>query len=403
MRKIPDKKLKIVQEFKDLVKTNPIIGIVNMENLPAKQLQNMREQLRDMVVIKMTKKRLIKIALDSAKADKAGIEKLLDRLRGMPAMIFTKDNPFTLYKKLDANKSSAPAKAGQTANNDIIIPAGPTPFSPGPIIGELGALKIKAGIENGKVAIKEDSLVVKEGEQISAEIAGILTRLGIEPMEIGLDIVAVYENGEIYAKDVLAIDEDKYVADLKSAGIDAFSLAISIGYATSDTIKMMLQKAYSDAKAVGLSQSIEADDILKILIAQAESEMNGLKSQLNLPDAEKSEAEKPAEPVKAEAPEETQEADKPTDEAKVEEPAPVQDAKTSEEAEPAKEEVEPEAQKPVEDSEQAKPEEPEKDPKSSEEAEPKQDIEESSEKPEEPKETEEPAQEKPVKDAKPTE
>jgi len=352
MKKIPDKKLKIVQEFKDLVKQNPIVGIVNMENLPAKQLQNMREQMRGTVVIKMTKKRLMKIILEATEADKKGVDKLLETLKGMPAMIFTKENPFTLYKKLDSNKSSAPAKAGQTANIDIVIPAGPTPFSPGPIIGELGALKIKAGIEDGKVAIKEDATVVKEGEEISAQIAGILTRLGIEPMEVGLDLVAVYENGEIFAKDVLAIDEDEFMSKIAAAASDSFKLAIAVGIVTSDTIKPMLQNAYQDAKALGLSQSIEADEILIALVAKAEAGMSSLKSQLNLPDAPK--VDKPA-----------PEAEKTEPEPKVEEtPAPEvekaePEAVKEETPAPEVEKAEPEAVKeetPAPEAEKAEPE-----------------------------------------------
>ena len=52
-----------VQNFKDY----PIVGAVNMENLPTKQLQTMRETLRGKVVIKMAKRRLLKIAIDEAK------------------------------------------------------------------------------------------------------------------------------------------------------------------------------------------------------------------------------------------------------------------------------------------------------------------------------------------------
>ena len=84
-------------------------------------------------------------------------------------------------------------------------------FSPGriptSIIGELGAIGIKAGIEGGKVAIKEDAVVVKDGEVINANVAAILTRLGIEPMEIGLDLVAAYEKGSIFDKKILGVDE----------------------------------------------------------------------------------------------------------------------------------------------------------------------------------------------------
>src|SRR3989338_2085586 len=113
----------------------------------------------------------------------------------MPALLLKKENPFSLYKILKKSKSSASAKAGQIAPRDIIVPAGPTPFTPGPVISEFAALGIKAGVEGGKVAVKQDTTACKEGKPINAPLASMLARLGIEPMEIGLNLVAVFENG----------------------------------------------------------------------------------------------------------------------------------------------------------------------------------------------------------------
>ncbi len=281
-KKIPESKKKAVAEFVTLAKEFPIVGIVDVENLPAKQLQNMREQLRGSIRILMTKKRLMKIILDMAKADKKDIERLSEHLQGMPAMIFTKENPFKLYKKVSENKSSAPAKPGQTATKDIVVPAGPTPFSPGPIIGELGMIRIKTGIVDGKVAIKDDTTVVKKGEVISPTIAGILTRLGIEPMEIGLNVVAVYEDGSIFTRDMLEIDEKEYLDKVAVAAGETYNLAIQLGYATPDTIITLLQKASTDARAIGKSQTILADELVSELLAKAETEMTGLKESLGI-------------------------------------------------------------------------------------------------------------------------
>ena len=72
--KIPEKKKQIVKQLSQLVKDYPIVGIVNMENLPAKQLQNMKDQLRDTVEIIMTKQRMIKIILENCDADKKDIK-----------------------------------------------------------------------------------------------------------------------------------------------------------------------------------------------------------------------------------------------------------------------------------------------------------------------------------------
>ena len=73
-RAVPEPKKKLVAEFVKLVRENPIVGIVNMENLPARQLQQMRKQLDQVVLIRMTKKRLMKIVFDKVKDEKKGID-----------------------------------------------------------------------------------------------------------------------------------------------------------------------------------------------------------------------------------------------------------------------------------------------------------------------------------------
>ncbi|KHO52826.1 MAG: Ribosomal protein L10 [archaeon GW2011_AR17] len=197
---VSDAKKQVVKSLAKQIAEYPIIGLVDMENLPAMQLQKMKQSLRGKVVIVMTKKRLIQYAL---KQSPKGLGDLATKIRGMPALIFTKENPFKLYKTLSASKSPAPAKQGQIAPRDVIVPAGKTNFAPGPIIGELGQLGIKAGIEDGKVAIKQDKLLVKEGEVFTQKVAETLTRLNILPMEVGLNVVAVFENGTIFDRKVL--------------------------------------------------------------------------------------------------------------------------------------------------------------------------------------------------------
>ena len=182
MAHVAEYKKRIVENIVKLAKEYPIVGAVNMENLPAPQLQAMKAQLRGKVVLVMTKKRLIKIALEKLKSERKDIEKLEEHLNGMPALIFTGESPFKLSRILQKNKSKAPAKGGQIAPRDIMVNKGSTGFAPGPIIGELGMVGIKTGVEGGKVAVKEDTVVVRQGEQIKPKVAEILTRLGIEPM-----------------------------------------------------------------------------------------------------------------------------------------------------------------------------------------------------------------------------
>ena len=283
---VADYKKEIVSKLIDLISEYPIIGVVNMENLPAPQLQTMRAQLRGEFFMTMTKRRLIKLAIEQTKSKKKGIEQLESHLGGMPALIFTKENPFRLSKTLQKSKSPAPAKAGQTAPRDIMVNKGATSFAPGPIIGELALAGIKSGVEGGKVSIKEDTVVVKSGEKIKAKVAEILLRLGVQPMEVGLDLVAVYENGLIYKRDVLSVDESEYRNRLANASRWAINLANYISYPTKETIRTLIGKAYNDAKNLGVAKNIFDKGIIEILLGKAEQQMASLRDTANIQVAE---------------------------------------------------------------------------------------------------------------------
>jgi len=273
-------KKQVVQKIKDFAKTYPIIGILNMENLPAGSLLNMKKQLRGKVELVMTRKTLLQIGLKDLKLQNG--EKLIEGLKGMPALMFTKENPFALYRIIKKSKTPAAAKAGQLAPRDIVIPAGPTPFTPGPVISEFAALGIKAGVEGGKVAIKQDATVVREGQPIEAKLASMLQRLGVEPMEIGLDLACVYEKGIIYPKSVLDIDETKFMQNLMGAAGGAFNLACEMTYTTHDTIETLLGKAFREAKEVGLEGGVMEPELVEEILAKAQREAQAVATEGNI-------------------------------------------------------------------------------------------------------------------------
>ncbi|MGM5483787.1 MAG: 50S ribosomal protein L10, partial [Nanobdellota archaeon] len=93
--KANDLKKSQVEKFIEKEEKYPIIGIVNVEGLPTPQLQAMREKLRDKVEIIVGKSSLIKLALKKESEKKKGVEKLINEMKGMPALIFTEQNPFT--------------------------------------------------------------------------------------------------------------------------------------------------------------------------------------------------------------------------------------------------------------------------------------------------------------------
>jgi len=248
---VSESKKREVEIIKELMNKYKVVGIIDLTGMPSPQLQKMRKKLKDSL-IRITKKRLIKIALEDLK-EKKGIEKLEEVMREnvMPCLILTNDDSFKLAKVLRQAKSSVAAKAGQIAPRDIIIKAGPTSFVPGPIIGEFGMLGVKAAVEGGKIVVKQDKVLVKEGEEISAKVADMLGKLGIEPMQVGLNLVATFDNGIIFKKDVLDVDDKWYLDNIKLIANDGFKLAVQVGYICKETIEFLISKAEREAKALG--------------------------------------------------------------------------------------------------------------------------------------------------------
>lgn len=263
---LEDKK-DVVEAFSHLIDDHSVIAAVNIQGLPAKQLSEMRADLRDKAILKVGKKTLMQRAFDES--SKENLSDLGEHFVGMPALLFTEENPFKLFQRLKDTKTKAPIKAGQKAPNDIVISEGPTDFAPGPIIGELSNFGVSAGIEGGKVAVQNDATVAEAGETVDADLAGILNRLEIRPMEIGLNITAAYEDGDIMPSDVLDIDPDGYQDRLETAAGQAYRLAIGGSIPTKTTVGTLLGNAHSDALKLAKSQDIINEETIEDMIAQA--------------------------------------------------------------------------------------------------------------------------------------
>ena len=344
-------KPKEVEELAKKMSKSKVVGIVNIEGIPSKQLQQMRKSLKSKAEIKVSKKNLITRAFEKAK-----LKGMTEHLNGSLGLVFSDSDPFKLSKIIESGKISAPPKAGSVSPQDIVVPAGDTSLPPGPVIGDLQQAKIKAKIEGGKIVITEDSLVVKEGDVISPEVASALARLGIEPIEIGLELKAAYESGTIYTSDVLHIDEAETLGRIRTAYANSINLAMDAGIYNKVTIPLLLSDAHQKALNLATKAEILTKETIKTILAKASAHASALKSIIPepAPQPEEKAQEKPAEEKAEEKPAKEQ-AEKPAEEAK---PEPEKkDEKPAEEKpkeKPAEEE--PKAEEPAEAKEKAKPE-----------------------------------------------
>ena len=272
-----------VASLKKLIESHEVVGMANLSDIPAPQLQKMRRTLKDSATLKMSRKTLMSLALNNS--NKENITTLEEHMDGQPALIFTNMNPFKLYKILEGSKTAAPAKAGSIAPEDIVVPKGDTAFKPGPILGELQKIGIPAKIEKGKIVITSDKTIVAEGETIPRDVASILTRLEIFPLEVGIDLRAAYEDKTVYTSDVLTIDEEQTLSDIQQAFTRALNLSVNAEIFNEVSVPVLLQKAASQSLNLALNAEILTSKTRDILLAKAYAQMLSVASEVSAKDA----------------------------------------------------------------------------------------------------------------------
>jgi len=272
---LPQWKKDEVTEIRNQISTYKLVGLVDMYGIPAKQIQDIRRNLRGKAELKMTRNTLIKHTLDE---EGGAVKELISHLSGHSALIFTNENPFKLFSSLEKTKTKMAARPGETAPEDIKVQKGPTSFRPGPIVGELQQAGIPAAIEAGKVTIRESKTIVKAGEVISKKLAEVLIKLDIHPMDVGLILQAAYYDGTIYESDVLAIDETAFYNSIISAATHAFNLSVNAAYPTKDTAGAIITKAVREARGVAIEAAIPGTDVIEAILGRAYAEAKTLQA-----------------------------------------------------------------------------------------------------------------------------
>jgi len=273
-KKIPQWKQDAVDALAETINNSEMIGLVNVEGVGAKQLQGIRENLRGSAVIKMARNTLMIRALE--KSTKKGIKDLIEHVKGPVSFVFSDQDPFALSKFLSENRTAAPAKGGQIAPKDIIVPEMNTGVAPGPFISELAALKIPSRVRGGVIHITMDTVAVNAGEVISNAMALMLTRLGIEPMELQLKLIAAYSDGEVLTSASFEIDIESLFSQVILGHQYAINLSVNTGIPTEDTIPLIIAKANNEAKSLALEIGFFVPDLLDAFLGRASSESNAL-------------------------------------------------------------------------------------------------------------------------------
>jgi large subunit ribosomal protein L10 len=267
---VPPERLERVNALAKTVLAHPVTAVVGLRGVPASALQSMRRELRERDhPITVATNSAIRHALEKASVKRPALRPLLGQVQDQTAVLATEGNPFSLFQEFLRTRSPTPARGGEVAPKDIFVPAGTTNFKPGPIVGELQHAGLPAAIEKGKVVLKKDTTIVKAGQTISREVATMLTRLEIFPLEVGLSLRAVVDGETFYPPEVLWVDLDVRRADLARAVRSALGLAVEVAYTTPETLPLLVTKAHRRALGVALAAGYVTKETIEPLFAKA--------------------------------------------------------------------------------------------------------------------------------------
>lgn len=278
-----ERKRRLINELMEMMSKHKTIALADITGLRALQFQRLRSKLRETIQIKVAKNSLIRKAIEELK-EKRGIDlsPLKGFLEGQIAVIASNLNPFEVYSVLEKNKVSAKAKPGDRAIKDIVLPAGNTGLTPGPILSLFKKFKVPIKIEEGSIHITKDTVVIKAGEVIPAEIADLLGKLGIEPMEVGLRIKAAYAEGLVYRAEDLKIDLEDYKRKLMDAASKALSLAVNSIFITRESAPYIIARAVMEAKSLAINVCYPIRESISYILAKAHAQAVALSNIVNI-------------------------------------------------------------------------------------------------------------------------
>jgi large subunit ribosomal protein L10 len=278
----PRKKRLMYDELQRLPKEYNVLALSKMTKVRATQLMMIRKKFRNDIKISVIKNKVATKAFEKVEGV-VGLENFSKQLEGQCALIFTNINPFKLSLIFAQNKVFLPAKGGDIATKEIVVPAGNTGIAPGPVLSEFKAANLPTKIDQGTIWVSKDTLVAKPPDAISTPLASLLSKLNVKPIEAGISVNFAVAEGLIFQDKDLLINLDEYKDELVRSFEQALALATEAGYMTPETVKPLLVKAHQQARSLaseaGYLTSETADFVLPRAYAQAQAVANKAKEK----------------------------------------------------------------------------------------------------------------------------
>lgn len=276
--KYPQKKMQMYQQLQELPNKYKVVALVRMEKVRSSQLLPLRKKFKGQAEIVSIKDKVAQKSLSTLKVP--GIEKLAANLVGQCVLMFTNMSPIKLNILLGKNKVMMAARGGDKASIDVVIKAGNTGITPGPILTDFKEAGVSTKIDQGTVWITKDSVAAKKGDIISTKLATLLSKLDVKAVEAGIVLNSALEEKVVYNQEELTVDLEKYREAFARAHQEALSLSIEIGYVTKENVNIILGKAAQQARSLAVESGFLTDDTKELTIQRAHGQAKALSGKL---------------------------------------------------------------------------------------------------------------------------
>ncbi len=277
-RKIPEEKIRIVQEAKELLKKYRTLVLLDLANTPAVLVAYLRRALEGKAVVKLIKNTLLERAIDEAGIPNG--EELKKYLTGQNLAIFTNMNPFELKLLLDKIEIPVRARPGMKLEYDIVVPPTKTNLKPGPIMSLFGRFRIPTQVKEGVIWIAKEVTIAKAGDTVTPELISLFEKLGIEPFLAKPKVKLAYDSGIIIPAEKLVVDIEATRNEILDAVTKALGLASEIALPVPMVLEQSVRKAVLRALALAGEAGFVTKEIAEHVIRYAMSKATTLAAVL---------------------------------------------------------------------------------------------------------------------------
>jgi len=244
--------LKLIQ----LLDEFPKCFIVGVDNVGSKQMQQIRQSLRNDAVLLMGKNTMIRKAIRSHLENNPSLEKLLPHIKANIGFVFTNLDLVDIRDKIIENKVKAPARAGALAPLDVKIPPQNTGLGPEKT-SFFQALSIPTKISKGTIEILNEIHLIKKDDRVGASEATLLNMLNISPFTYGLVIRQVYDSGTVFDPEILDITPNDLRSKFLEGVRNVAAISLAIGYPTLASVPHSIVNGLKNLIAIAVETDID--------------------------------------------------------------------------------------------------------------------------------------------------